>query len=182
MPRTPGVPNPGGQRVSSGLLCQVFPTRMWASTHGQTHDKHSCVPGLKLRAPGCGGTQMGRPPSRRPAGALVKGLPGILGVAPQGLGEGWPSTAGTPGGGGDRLHPPRETSVLKGDAARLPSESEARQLFPLLLQSRENFLNRLSWWTHRTGPWFQQHKGHCRSGLPRPRAGSADPLKPSLLA
>ena len=58
---------------------------------------------------------MGRPPLQASCGALVKGLPGTQGVGPPRPGRGSQAQQG-PRGGGDRLCP-RETSVLKEDAA-----------------------------------------------------------------
>lgn len=133
---------------------------------------HACL--ALLREPlAAGGTQVGRPPLQASCGALVKGLPGILGVGPSRPGRGGQAQQG-PQGGGDRLHPPqRDLSVEGRCCPRLLSESEARQLFPLLLQSRGEL------------PESTFSKGHTgqalgsnsirgiAAGLSRPRAGSA---------
>lgn len=119
------APTQVGRGWGSGPLRQVLPTRMWPSTRGQTPDKHSRVPGPAPRAPGCGG-RSGGPAS--PPGVLRGAGEGPArhpGCGPPKAWEGWPSTAGAPGGGGGSRCP-RETSVLKEDAALGSRQKQSR--------------------------------------------------------
>lgn len=137
-----------------------------------TTNTHACLP--LLREPlAAGGTQVGRPPLQASCEALVKGLPGIPGVGPPRPGR-VAKHSRDPRGAGDRLHPPqRDLSVEGRCCPRLLSESEARQLFPLLLQSRGE-LPESTFSKRHTGQALGSNSIRgIAAGLPRPRAGSA---------
>lgn len=171
------APTQVGRGWGSGPLRQVLPTRMWPSTRGQTLDKHSHVPGPAPRAPGCGGRSGGlaSPPGvLRGAGEGPARHPGC---GPPKAWEGWPSTAGAPGGGRWQPLPQRDLGVEGRCCSRVPSE--AKQVFHLLLLSREESPELAPSKGHTGRPAVLTVEGALQRPGQTPRRAS-DPPKPGL--